>query len=75
MDVDLGGNVFAMFLHHSLRGRTSGASVEQVSAHRLTLRDGLVVREEVLAAPGQDFASLAEAIGIDRAELLRRQTS
>src|SRR5215210_7433978 len=67
--VDLGGDVFVMLLHHSLRGRASGASVEQVSAHRVKLRDGLIVREEVFFAPGHDWTSLAQAVGLDRAEL------
>ena len=71
--VDLGGDVFVMLLHHSLRGRASGASVEQLSAHRVELHDGLVVREEVHAAPGHDWASLAQAVGLDPAELARRQ--
>jgi hypothetical protein len=72
--VDLGDDVFVMLLHHRLRGRASGASVEQVSAHRVKLRNGLVVREEVYAAPGHDWASLAEMVGIDPAELARRQS-
>jgi hypothetical protein len=72
--VDLGGDLFVMLLHHSLRGRASGASVEPVSAHRVQLRNGLVVREEVYAAPGHDWASLAEMVGIDPLELARRQS-
>jgi ketosteroid isomerase-like protein len=71
--VDLGGDVFVMLLHQSLRGRASGASVEQVSAHRVELHDGLIVREEVFFAPGHDWTSLAQAVGFDRAELARRQ--
>jgi hypothetical protein len=71
--VDLGGDVFVMLLHQNLRGRASGASVEQLSGHRLELHDGLVVREEVCSAPGHDWASLAEAVGLDPAELARRQ--
>jgi ketosteroid isomerase-like protein len=72
--VDLGGDVFVMLLHQSLRGRASGASVEQVSAHRVELRDGLIVREEVFFAPGHDWTSLAQAVGLDRAEMARRQS-
>jgi ketosteroid isomerase-like protein len=45
--VDMGGNALVMLVHHSLRGRASGASVEQTIAHRLELHDGLIVREEV----------------------------
>jgi SnoaL-like domain len=73
--VDLAGDVFVMLLHQRLRGRASGASVEQVSAHRLELHDGLVVREEVFSAPGHDWTSLAQAVGLDPAELARRQRS
>ena len=73
--VDLGGDVFVMLLHHSLRGRASGASVEQVTAHRVQLQNGLVVREEVHAAPGHDWTPLAEAVGVDPTELARRQDS
>jgi ketosteroid isomerase-like protein len=69
--VDLGGDVFVMLVHHSLHGRASGASVEQTIAHRLEIRDGLVVREEVHSAPRNDWASLAQAVGIDAAELAR----
>lgn len=71
--VDLGGDVFVMLLHHSLRGRASGASVEQLSGHRVELHDGLVVREEVHASPGHDWTSLAQAVGLDPTELARRQ--
>jgi ketosteroid isomerase-like protein len=71
--VDLGGDVFVMLLHHSLRGRASGAPVEQMSAHRVELRDGLVVREVVYSAPRYDWASLAHTVGLDPAELARRQ--
>ena len=70
--VDLGGDVFVMLLHQSLRGRASGASVEQVSAHRVEFHDGLIVREEVFFAPGHDWTSLAQAVGLDRAELARK---
>jgi hypothetical protein len=70
--VDLGGDRFVMILHHSLRGRASGASVEQLSGHHLELRDGLVVREEIHSAPGHDWASLAQAVGLDPAELVRK---
>jgi ketosteroid isomerase-like protein len=72
--VDLGDDAFVMVLRHSLRGRASGASVEQVSAHRVQLQNGLVVREEVYTAPGHDWVSLAEMVGIDAAELVRRQS-
>jgi hypothetical protein len=71
--VDLADDVVVMLLHHSLNGRASGASVEQLSGHRLQLRDGLVVREEVHSAPGHDWASLARTVGIDPAELARKQ--
>jgi hypothetical protein len=71
----LGGDVLVMLLHQSLRGRASGASVEQVSAHRVELRDGLIVREEVFFAPGHDWTSLAQAVGLDHAELARRQSA
>ena len=47
--------------------------MEQVSAHRVELHEGLVVREEVFFAPGHDCASLAQAVGLDPAELARRQ--
>jgi ketosteroid isomerase-like protein len=73
--VDLGDNVFVMLLHQSLRGRASGASVEQVSAHRVEFHDGLIVREEVFFAPGRDWTALAQAVGLDRAELARRQSA
>ena len=69
--VDLGGDMFVMVVHHSLHGRASGASVEQTIAHRLEIRDGLVVREEVHSAPRHDWASLAQAVGIDAAEFAR----
>ncbi len=71
--VDLGGDVFVMLVHHNLRGRASGASVEQTIAHRLEIRHGLAVREQVHSAPRQDWASLAQAVGLDPAELARRQ--
>jgi len=71
--VDLGGDVFVMLVHHNLQGRASGASVQQTIAHRLEIRDGLVVREEVHFAPRQDWASLAQTVGLDPAELARRQ--
>jgi SnoaL-like domain len=70
--VDLGGDVFVMLLRHSLRGRASGALVEQLSGHRLQLRDGLVVREEIHSAPGHDWASLAQTVGLDPTELVRK---
>jgi ketosteroid isomerase-like protein len=71
--VDLGGGVFVMLVHHNLQGRASGASVQQTIAHRLEIRDGLVVREEVHFAPRQDWASLAQTVGLDPAELARMQ--
>jgi hypothetical protein len=70
--VDLGGNILVMLLQHSLRGRASGVEVEQVSAHRLQLRDGLVAREEVHAAPGHDWDPVARAVGLDPADLAGR---
>ena len=45
--------------------------MEQAIAHRLEIPDGLVVREEVHSAPRHDWASLAQAVGIDAAELAR----
>ena len=72
--VDLGGGVFVMLLHHSLHGRASGVEVEQVSAHRIQLRDGLVVREEVHTAAGHDLEAVAGAVGLDPAELAGRST-
>jgi hypothetical protein len=71
--VDLGDDVFVLLVHHSLQGRASGASVEQVLAHRLAVRDGLVVQEEVHTAPRHDSESLAQTVGLDPAELARRQ--
>jgi SnoaL-like domain len=67
--VDVGGNVMAMLLQHSLRGRASGVEVEQVSAHRLQIRNGLVAREEVHAAPGHDWEPIMVAVGLDPADL------
>jgi ketosteroid isomerase-like protein len=72
--VDLGENVFAMLLHHSARGRGSGVEVEQVSAHRLHLRNGLVAREEVHAGPGHDWEPVVRAVGLDPAELAGTST-
>ena len=69
--VDLGRDLFVMLLHHSLRGRASGAEEEQVSAHRVQLRDGLVVREEVHTAPGHDLEGIARAADLDPASLRR----
>ena len=71
--VDLGGNKFVMLLHHSVRGRASGIEVEQLSAHRVELRDGLVVREEVVTARRDDLEPVARAVGIDPAELASRR--
>jgi hypothetical protein len=59
----------AMLLQHSLRGRASGVEVEQVSAHRLQIRNGLVAREEVHAAPGHDWEPIMVAVGLDPADL------
>jgi ketosteroid isomerase-like protein len=73
--VDLGGDEFVILVHHSLHGRASGASVEQMLAHRLQIRDGLVVREEVHSAPRSDLLSLAQTVGIDPNELARRQSA
>jgi SnoaL-like domain len=70
--VDLGDNLFVMLLQHSLRGRASGVKVEQVSAHRLQMRNGLVTREEVHAGPGHDWEPVVRAVGLDPAELTRR---
>jgi len=72
--VDLGDNLLVMLLKQRLRGRASGAEVEQVSAHRLQMRNGLVVREEVHAGPGQDWEPILRAVGLDPAELARRIT-
>jgi SnoaL-like protein len=72
--VDLGDGLLVMLLQHSLRGRASGAEVEQVSAHRIQLRNGLVAREEVHAGPGHDWEPVARAVGIEPAELARRST-
>jgi SnoaL-like domain len=69
--VDLGANVFVMLLHHSLRGRASGVEVEQVSAHRLQMRNGLVAREEVHAASGNDWDPIVRAVGLDPADVPR----
>ena len=71
--IDVGDNRFAMLLHHDVRGRASGIEVEQLSAHRLELRDGLVVREEITTAPATDWETIAHAVGIDPAELMRRR--
>ena len=70
----LGDGLLVMLLQHSLRGRASGAEVEQVSAHRIQLRNGLVAREEVHADPGHDWEPVARAVGIEPAELARRST-
>jgi hypothetical protein len=70
--VDLGEDAFVMLLHASLRGRTSGAEVAQLSAHRLQIRNGVVVREEVHAGPADDWEPVVRAVGLDPAELARR---
>jgi ketosteroid isomerase-like protein len=64
--VDLGGNTFVILVHHSLRGRASGVQVEQVTAQRVHLRHGLVVREEVQAATIHDREEMLRAVGLDR---------
>jgi hypothetical protein len=53
--------------------RPSGIEVEQLSAHRVELRDGLVQREQVVTARREDLEPIAGAVGIDPAELARRQ--
>ena len=73
--VDLGGDVLVMLLHHSIRGRASGAQVEQVTAHRIELRNGLIVREEVVTAARHDWGALARGVGLDPAELSQRQSA
>jgi SnoaL-like domain len=72
--VDLGGDTAVMILKHSLRGRASGVNVEQVSAHRLQVRNGLVAREEVHAGPGHDLDLVVRSVGLDPAELAGRST-
>jgi ketosteroid isomerase-like protein len=62
--VDLGENTLVFLLQHNLRGRASGAEVEQVSAHRIELRDGLVAREQIHAAPGGDWDTVMHAVGL-----------
>jgi hypothetical protein len=49
--------------------------VEQVIAHRVKLQGGFVVREEVHSAPRHDWASLAQTVGLDPAELARWQSA
>ena len=63
--VDLGDNALVILVHHTARGRASGLEVEQVTAQRLQLRDGLVVREEVHAAPEHDWDAVVGAVGLD----------
>jgi hypothetical protein len=70
--VDLGDDVFVLLVHHSLQGRASGASVQQMIAHRFEVHDGLVGQEEVHTAPRYDWESLAQTVGLDPAELARR---
>jgi ketosteroid isomerase-like protein len=72
--VDLGDNLLVMLLKQSLRGRASGVDVEQVSAHRLHVRNGLVAREEVHAGPGHAWEPVVRAVGLDPAELAGRST-
>jgi hypothetical protein len=73
--VDLGGDTAVMLLKHSLRGRASGVEVEQVSAHRLQFRNGLLVREEVHAAPGDDWEPITREVGLNPADVAQRQTA
>lgn len=73
--VDLGGNAFVILVHHSLRGRGSGVEVEQVTAQRLELRKGLVVREDVYAATAQDWERVLRAVGLDPTDLARAQSA
>jgi hypothetical protein len=65
--------VFALLVHHSLEGRASGVSVQQMIAHRFEVRNGLVGQEELHTAPRYDWESLAQTVGLDPAELARRQ--
>jgi hypothetical protein len=67
--VDLGGNTFVLLVQHSLRGRASGVEVEQVTAQRVQLRNGLVVREEIHTAPGHNWEPVVRAVGLDPAQL------
>jgi len=64
--VDLGGDTFVILVHHSLRGRASGVEVEQITAQRVRVRAGLVVREEVYAGTRHDSEQMMRAIGLDR---------
>jgi hypothetical protein len=73
--IDLGDNRFAMLLHHDVRGRASGIEVEQLSAHRLEMRNGLVVREEITTAPVHNLEGVARAVGVDPAELASRRAT
>jgi hypothetical protein len=73
--VDLGGNAFVILVHHSLRGRGSGVEVEQLTAQRLELRKGLVVREDVYAATAQDWEGVVRAVGLDPTDLARAQSA
>ena|SRR5215217_2767532 len=70
--IDLDANMLVMLVQHTVRGRASGIEVEQVSAHRLQTRNGLITREEVHAAPGHDWEPVLRAVGLDPAELARR---
>jgi hypothetical protein len=73
--VDLGGDILVMLLHHTIRGRASGVEVEQVSGHRLEFHNGLVAKEEVRTASGHDWESLADKVGLDPQDLVRRQAA
>jgi hypothetical protein len=72
--VDVGDDEFVLLQHHTLRGQASGVEVEQVSAHRLQMRNGLVVREEVHAAAGHDWDPVVRAVGLDPADLASRRS-
>jgi SnoaL-like domain len=63
--VDLGGDEFVLLVHHSLSGRASGAEVEQVTAQRVQLRKGLVVREEIHTAAGHDWEPVVRQVGLE----------
>lgn len=67
--VDLGEGEFVMLLHASLHGRASGAEVAQLSAHRLQIRNGWVMREEVHVGPADDWEPVVRAVGLDPADL------
>ncbi len=69
--VDLGDNMLVILVHHTVRGRASGLEVEQITAQRLQLSKGLVVREDVHAAPVPDRDEVVRAVGLDPPELSR----